>query len=169
MGAYVDEADYMALTDGSQPYDAQRILQAEDEVNDLCFGRIAAIGFEHLTEFQRRRVQKAVCLHAVFLAQYADMLQSPLASYGINGVSIKKGCTTAVHQETSVNQAMIENSSGKVIVVADHSKMNCVSSFLTCPLSRIDMIVTDWQAPASFCQELEEAGVRVVQVEEEAV
>ena len=61
---------------------------------------------------------------------------------GINGVSIKKGCTTAVHQETSVNQAMIENSSGKVIVVADHSKMNCVSSFLTCPLSRIDMIVT---------------------------
>ena len=88
---------------------------------------------------------------------------------GINGVSIKKGCTTAVHQETSVNQAMIENSSGKVIVVADHSKMNCVSSFLTCPLSRIDMIVTDWQAPASFCQELEEAGVRVVQVEEEPV
>ena len=69
MGAYVDEADYMAMTDGSQPYDGQRILQAEDEVNDLCFGRIAAIGFEHLTEFQRRRVQKAVCRHAVFLAQ----------------------------------------------------------------------------------------------------
>ena len=64
MGAYVDEADYMAMTDGSQPYDGQRILQAEDEVNDLCFGRITAIGFEHLTEFQRRRVQKAVCLHA---------------------------------------------------------------------------------------------------------
>ncbi len=88
MGAYVDEADYMALTDGSQPYDGQRILQAEDEVNDLCFGRIAAIGFDRLTDFQRRRVQKAVCLHAVFLAQYADMLQSPLASYGINGVSM---------------------------------------------------------------------------------
>ena len=88
MGAYVDEADYMAMTDGSQPYDGQRILQAEDEVNDLCFGRIAAIGFEHLPEFQRRRVHIAVCLHAVFLAQYADMLQSPLASYGINGVSM---------------------------------------------------------------------------------
>lgn len=88
MGAYVDEADYMALTDGSQPYDGQRILQAEDEVNDLCFGRIAAIGFDRLTDFQRSRIKKAVCLHAVFLAQYADMLQSPLASYGINGVSM---------------------------------------------------------------------------------
>ena len=40
MGAYVDEADYMAMTDGSQPYDGQRILQAEDEVNDLCFGAL---------------------------------------------------------------------------------------------------------------------------------
>lgn len=87
---------------------------------------------------------------------------------GINGVSIRKGCTTAVYQETSVNRAMIENSGGKVIVVADHTKMNCVSSFLTCPLSRIDMIVTDWGTPVSFCEELEEAGPCVIRVQEEA-
>jgi len=86
---------------------------------------------------------------------------------GINGVSIRKGCTTAVQQETSVNKAMIENSGGKVIVVADHTKMNCVSSFLTCPLSRIDMIVTDWVTPLAFCQELEETGVCVVRVPDE--
>lgn len=92
---------------------------------------------------------------------------SSLTVLGINGVSIKKGCTSAVHQETSVNKAMIENSSGKVIVVADHTKMNCVSSFLTCPLARIDMIVTDWRAPPAFCEELEAAGVAVVRVEDE--
>ena len=97
-------------------------------------------------------------LHSIF---------SSVTVLGINGVSIRKGCTTAVHQETSVNKAMIENSSGKVIVVADHTKMNCVSSFLTCPLGRIDMIVTDWLAPVSFCHELEEAGVAVVRVQEE--
>ena len=97
-------------------------------------------------------------LHSIF---------SSITVLGINGVSIRKGCTTAVHQETSVNRAMIENSGGKVIVVADHTKMKCVSSFLTCPLSRIDTIVTDWMAPASFCQELEEAGLSVVQVSDE--
>lgn len=86
---------------------------------------------------------------------------------GINGVSLKKGCTSAVHQETSVNRAMIENSSGKVIVVADHTKMNSVSSFLTCPLSQIDLIVTDWLTPPLFCQELEESGLRVIRVPEE--
>ena len=97
-------------------------------------------------------------LHSIF---------SSITFLGINGVSIKKGCTTAVHQETSVNKAMIESSSGKVVIVADHTKMNSVSSFLTCPLSRIDMIVTDWMAPEAFCQELEESGLCVVRVADE--
>jgi len=92
---------------------------------------------------------------------------SSITVLGINGVSIKKGCTSAVNQETSVNKAMIENSSGKVIVVADHTKMNCVSSFLTCPLSKIDMIVTDWMTPVAFCEELEELGLCVVRVPDE--
>jgi DeoR family fructose operon transcriptional repressor len=86
---------------------------------------------------------------------------------GINGVNIKKGCTSAVHQETAVNKAMIENSSGKVIIVADHTKMNCVSSFLTCPLNRIDMIVTDWMTPPAFCEELEALDLSLVRVPDE--
>lgn len=92
---------------------------------------------------------------------------SSITVLGINGVSIKKGCTSAVNQETSVNKAMIENSSGKVIVVADHTKMNCVSSFLTCPLNKIDMIVTDWLTPVAFCEELEELGLCVIRVPDE--
>ena len=92
---------------------------------------------------------------------------SSITVLGINGVSIKKGCTSAVHQETAVNKAMIENSSGKVIIVADHTKMNCVSSFLTCPLNRIDMIVTDWMTPAAFCQEIEDLGICVVRVQDQ--
>ena len=97
-------------------------------------------------------------LHGIF---------SSVTVLGINGVSIKKGCTSAVNQETSVNKAMIENSSGKVIIAADHTKMNCVSSFLTCPLSRIDMIVTDWLAPQAFCEELQATGLQVIRVLEE--
>ena len=62
---------------------------------------------------------------------------------------------------------MIENSSGKVIVVADHTKMNTVSSFLTCPLGRIDLLVTDWLAPLPFCEELEQSGLRVIRVAED--
>lgn len=94
-------------------------------------------------------------------------IYSSVTVLGINGISARKGLTSAVYQETSVNRAMIENSSGKVIVVADHSKMNCVSSFLTCQLDRIDMIVTDWLCPRAFLEELRGLGVRVEAVGEE--
>lgn len=92
---------------------------------------------------------------------------SSLTILGINGISIKKGFTSAVYQETTVNGAMIENSSSRIVVVADHSKMNTVSSFLTCPLSRVDLVITDWQSPPSFLDELREAGVTVAVVGED--
>jgi DeoR/GlpR family transcriptional regulator of sugar metabolism len=92
---------------------------------------------------------------------------SSLTILGMNGISIKKGFTSAVYQETTVNGAMIENSNSKIIVVADHTKMNSVSSFLTCPLARIDLVVTDWLSPASFLDELREAGVKVAVVGED--
>lgn len=92
---------------------------------------------------------------------------SSLTILGINGISLTKGCTSAVYQETTVNGAMIENSNSQVIIVADHSKMNAVSSFLTCPLSRIDLVVTDWMSPPSFLDELREAGVKVAVVGDE--
>lgn len=96
-------------------------------------------------------------------------IYSSVTILGINGISARKGLTTAVYQETSVNRAMIENSSGKVIVAADRSKMNCVSSFLTCPIDRIDMIVTDWLCPPAFLEELRSSGVKVEAVDEEGV
>jgi DeoR family fructose operon transcriptional repressor len=85
---------------------------------------------------------------------------------GINGVSTRRGCTSAVQAETAVNRAMIENTSGKVVVVADHHKLNMVSSFLTCELDRVDLLVTDWLAPQAFCDEVAAAGVAVQRVGE---
>lgn len=93
-------------------------------------------------------------------------LYSSVTVLGINGLSPKRGCTTDVHAETAVNRAMIDNSSGRVVVAADHRKMNRVSSFLTCPLARVDMLVTDNATPEPFCEELRGAGLTVHRVGE---
>ena len=62
--------------------------RASDQVDGLCFGRIRRRGFDKLTAFQQEKIKKAVCLHAAFLSAYGDALESPLASYGINGISM---------------------------------------------------------------------------------
>lgn len=65
-----------------------KLEQASDEVDALCYGRIRKAGFENLTPFQQEKIKKAVCHHAAFLYAYGEELASPLASYGINGVSM---------------------------------------------------------------------------------
>jgi DeoR family fructose operon transcriptional repressor len=81
---------------------------------------------------------------------------------GTNGLSLERGLTTTVHQECSINQAMIANTHGKVIVLADHTKLGTVANFVSAPLGSIDILITDEGCPDSFKSGLEERGVEVI-------
>jgi len=81
---------------------------------------------------------------------------------GTNGVSIERGLTTSVYQECSVNQAMVQNTHGKVIVLADWSKMDKVSNFVSLPIQVVDIIVTDDKCPQEFVQRLRGEGIQVI-------
>lgn len=83
--------------------------QASDAVDALCYGRIRRVGFDNLTEFQQEKVRKAVCYHAAFLSTYGDLLNSPLSSYGINGVSMSFDADKVVTQGgVTTNQAVMQ-------------------------------------------------------------
>lgn len=91
MGAYAGPEDFARYCPGEALAGAElaaALERASDQVDGLCFGRIRRRGFDKLTVFQQERIKKAVCLHAAFLAAYGDALESPLASYGINGVTM---------------------------------------------------------------------------------
>ena len=87
-----------------------KLEQAGDDIDALCYGRIRKIGFEKLTAFQKEKISKAVCYHAAFLGEYGEMLQSPLSSYGINGVSMSFSTERTVTQGgvTTTNQVMTQ-------------------------------------------------------------
>lgn len=57
-------------------------------VDGFTFNRIVRTGFENLTEFQQEIIKEAVQLHADFTYNNADLLESPLSSYSISGVSM---------------------------------------------------------------------------------
>lgn len=57
-------------------------------VDSLTFNRIVKAGFDNLTEFQQELIKEAVQLHADFAYDYGELLNSPLASYSISGVSM---------------------------------------------------------------------------------
>ncbi len=62
---------------------------------------------------------------------------------GVDGISLKHGCTVPTNAEAEVVRRMIERTKGQVIVVADHSKWGAVSNFPVASIEEVDKFVTD--------------------------
>jgi DeoR/GlpR family transcriptional regulator of sugar metabolism len=56
------------------------------------------------------------------------------------------------------------NASSEVIVVSDSSKIGVIGLVTIMPLTDIDMLVTDSDAPPEFVEELRNHGVEVILV-----
>jgi DeoR family transcriptional regulator of aga operon len=80
---------------------------------------------------------------------------------GARAVSLEHGLTNDYLQETLTDRAILK-SGHEVIIVADHAKVNRVSTVLLAPLSRVHTFVTDSGADRKFVQALKQQGIRVV-------
>jgi len=62
---------------------------------------------------------------------------------GVDGISLKHGCTVPSSGEAEVVRKMIERTKGSIIVVADHSKWGVVSNFPVASIEEIEKLVMD--------------------------
>ena len=82
---------------------------------------------------------------------------------GTDGLTFTQGITTANVLEAEVDRAMV-NASSEVIVVSDSSKIGLIGLATIMPLTRINKLVTDSDAPPDFVAELRQQGVEVILV-----
>lgn len=90
---YATAADYAQYGSGNIPAEnLEKLLhKASRNIDSLTFNRIVGKDFDNLTEFQREIVKESCCLLADFLHDNADLLDSALNSYSVNGVSMHFG------------------------------------------------------------------------------
>lgn len=79
-----------------------KLKEASSKIDLLTFNRINGIGFENLTEYQKYVVKECVCGIADFYEENADLIDSVLQSYSINGVSMQFGNSWNVVVENGV-------------------------------------------------------------------
>lgn len=72
--------------------------------------------------------------------------------------------TTEIFNEVSINEMMIDHANQDVFVLADHTKIGRNSSFTSCPIEKIQYLITDEKAPQDALNAIREKGVRVYQV-----
>lgn len=82
-----------------------------------------------------------------------------------SGVSAKNGVSTNNYHEQQINEQMIKNTNQLVILVANHSKIGKDTNFVFSNISQIDILITDIYSDIQAVREIEDAGVRVIQVE----
>lgn len=80
---------------------------------------------------------------------------------GIRGISLEHGLTNEYLQETLTDRAILKIGR-EVIIVADHSKVNRVSTALLAPLTTVHTFVTDSKADKKFLQALKKQDILVV-------
>ncbi len=80
---------------------------------------------------------------------------------GTRGVSLEHGLTNDYLQETLTDRAILK-SGREVIIVADHTKVNRVSTVLLAPLTSVNTFVTDSAVDKKFVQALKQQRIQVV-------
>ena len=80
---------------------------------------------------------------------------------GADGITISHGITTAGILEADINRHMLETTKD-VILVADSSKIGVIGLVSLSPLSRVNRLVTDGDAPPGFVETLRSQGVEVI-------
>src|SRR5258706_14273162 len=80
---------------------------------------------------------------------------------GTRGLSIEHGLTNDYLQETLTDRAILKIGR-EVIIVADHTKVNRVSTALLAPLDSMQTFVTDSKADKKFIQVLKKNGIQII-------
>jgi DeoR/GlpR family transcriptional regulator of sugar metabolism len=80
---------------------------------------------------------------------------------GIHAISLEQGLTNDFLPETMTDRAIL-NAGREVIVVADHTKVNTVSTAYLSPITSINTFVTDPDASIEFVKGLEKLGIHVL-------
>ena len=96
--SYVSIQEYYKITHNcAAEMEEHYLVDASDAVDVLTFHRIAAHGgLDKLTPFQQGRIKLVVCKLAEFISENADVINSPISGYSINGVSVQYGGSRSV-------------------------------------------------------------------------
>lgn len=88
---YATENEYADLFPEAAEVSEDALRQASRHIDSLTYNRIVQAGFENLTEFQQGIIKEVCCKQAQFEVENADIVDSVLSSYSINGVSMGFG------------------------------------------------------------------------------
>ena len=91
-----------------------------------------------------------------------ESMNSSITFLGVNSIDPKTGIYTSSFQESVIAKKMIEKSSGKVVILADSTKVGKKASFLIDSISAVDILITDSKIDQKIVDEFQDLGIQVI-------
>lgn len=98
--SYADKTYYYEVFKGSLiPAEEveKRLRAASRHIDSLTYNRIVGWGISGLTEFQQDIIKEVVCQQAEFEYENADLIETVLSGYSLNGASVQFGSSWNVY------------------------------------------------------------------------
>lgn len=83
---------------------------------------------------------------------------------GVGGVHLEEGLTEYNLEDAHTKPSLIRSARER-IVLADSSKLGKTTFASVAPLSIVDVLITDWNAPTQMVEDLRKIGIRVIVAE----
>ncbi|MCC7119700.1 MAG: DeoR/GlpR transcriptional regulator [Anaerolineales bacterium] len=164
----IEEGDIVFINSGTTATQVLKHIRRDPRITVFTNNLNAALelgepGFHYYLiggEFQSR----SNSLAGRFALENLGLVIANKVILGVDGISLKHGCTVPTNAEAEVVRKMIERTKGQVIVVADHSKWGTVSNFPVANIDEVDKIITDRKLSAEVTQDLTQRSVQVLVV-----
>lgn len=145
--AQIEDGDIVFINSGTTTTQIIRYIRKDADVTVITNNLSAAlevgeIGFELILvggSFQ----PKSNSVAGRFAIQNLGQIYANKAFIGVDGISLKHGCTVPSNAEAEIIRLMIERTQGPISVIADHSKWGVVSNFEVARIEEIHKIITD--------------------------
>ena len=162
----IDEGDIVFINSGTTTTQVLQHIRRDSRITVFTNNVNAALelgdpGFHYyLTggEFQSR----SNSLAGRFALDNLNLVFANKVILGVDGISLKHGCTVPTNAEAEVVRKMIERTKGQVIGVADHSKWGAVSNFSVANIDEIDKLVTDEGFGIPAVEDLKEQSIETL-------
>jgi DeoR family transcriptional regulator, fructose operon transcriptional repressor len=145
--ALIEDGDIVFINSGTTSTQVIHQIRSDAEITVFTNNVNAALemgepGFHHYLiggEYQHR----SKSLAGRFAMENLKQVYANKAIFGVDGISLKHGCTVPTNGEAEVVRQMIERTMGQIIIVADHSKWGVVSNYQIATIDEIDTLVSD--------------------------
>jgi len=154
----IEEGDIVFINSGTTTTQVIHQIRNHADITVFTNNLHAALelgepGFHHYLiggEFQPR----SLSLAGRFAIENLKQVYASKTIIGVDGISLKHGCTVPSYAEAEIIRLMIEHTKGQVIIATDHSKWDMVSNFQVASLEEINKLVTDEGIGASAIESL---------------